>query len=330
MTTTAAEFHNVSKRFGKRKNALWALREVSFSIAPGTTIGVVGESGSGKSTLARIAVGLDHPTTGEVSVNGMSLDESRATRSSQMVFQDPASSLNPHMTLLDSVREPLDALVVSGTRRERDEIAKRNLREVGMSADFDRRYPTALSGGQKQRSSIGRALTTLPPLVVCDEPVTALDVSIRAQLLNLLRRLQAEHGLSFMYISHDLTTVTYMSDRILVLYLGTVMEIADVQSLVTAPAHPYTHALMGAVPKMQQGTQHRPRIRLLGDPPSPMHPPPGCAFSSRCPVAEARCLEEVPTLRALEDGHEVACHFAPVSVELMAESQRRQDLEVGA
>lgn len=321
--TEVAEFRNVSKRFGKRKHALWALRDVSFSIAPGTTLGIVGESGSGKSTLARIAVGLDHPTAGEVTVNGLSLDDSRVARASQMVFQDPASSLNPHMTLLDSVREPLDARPSPGPADQRDDSAKQGLREVGMSVEFDQRYPTALSGGQKQRSSIGRALTTLPPLVVCDEPVTALDVSIRAQLLNLLRRLQAEHGLSFMYISHDLTTVTYMSDQILVLYLGKVMEIADVQSLVTAPAHPYTHALMGAVPRMQQGVQQRPRIRLLGDPPSPMNPPPGCAFSSRCSIADERCVTEAPTLRFLSDSHQVACHHAPVSVEIMAASQQR-------
>ncbi|MFN3257962.1 MAG: oligopeptide/dipeptide ABC transporter ATP-binding protein [Ilumatobacter sp.] len=321
--STAAEFRNVSKRFGKKKNALWALRDVSFSIAPGTTLGVVGESGSGKSTLARIAVGLEHPTSGEVSVNGMSLNESRRERASQMVFQDPASSLNPHMTLLDSVREPLDAHHERTATSERNETARGYLREVGMSQDFDRRYPIALSGGQKQRSSIGRALTTLPPLVVCDEPVTALDVSIRAQLLNLLRRLQAAHGLSFMYISHDLTTVTYMSDQVLVLYLGAVMEIADVAALVAAPAHPYTHALMGAVPRMQQGVQQRPSIRLLGDPPSPMNPPSGCSFSTRCPVAEPRCFEETPPLRELDDGHQVACHLAPVSVELMRASQQR-------
>lgn len=328
--TELAEFRNVSKRFGKRKHALWALRDVSFSIAEGTTLGIVGESGSGKSTLARIAVGLDHPTSGEVSVNGLTLAESRLARSSQMVFQDPASSLNPHMTLLDSVREPLDARDGAGARREHDENARRTLREVGMGEEFDHRYPTALSGGQKQRSSIGRALTTLPPLVVCDEPVTALDVSIRAQLLNLLRRLQGEHGLSFMYISHDLTTVTYMSDQILVLYLGKVMEIADVRSLVTSPAHPYTHALMGAVPRMQQGVQQRPRIRLLGDPPSPMHPPPGCAFSSRCPIADERCVVETPALRELASGHSVACHYAPVSVDVMAASQRRQEIGAGA
>lgn len=328
--TAAAEFRNVSKRFGKRKHALWALRDVSFSIAPGTTVGVVGESGSGKSTLARIAVGLDHPTSGEVTVSGMSLEQSRAMCVSQMVFQDPASSLNPHMTLLASVREPLDARSHFGSAAERDETARRNLREVGMGPDFDLRFPTALSGGQKQRSSIGRALTTLPPLVVCDEPVTALDVSIRAQLLNLLRRLQAEHGLAFMYISHDLTTVTYMSDQILVLYLGKVMEIADVASLVAAPAHPYTHALMGAVPARQQGNAPRTRIRLLGDPPSPMDPPPGCAFSSRCPIADERCTAEEPPLRELAPGHQVACHHAPVPVEVMEASQRRRGMEVTA
>lgn len=328
--TTAASFDQVSKRFGSRRHPLWALRDVSFEIPVGTTLGIVGESGSGKSTLARIAVGLEHPTSGTISVNGLSLEESRARRLSQMVFQDPSGSLNPHMTLLDSVREPLDASGSHGTSSQCDELARQNLREVGMSADFDQRYPTALSGGQKQRSSIGRALTTLPPLVVCDEPVTALDVSIRAQLLNLLRRLQSEHELSFMYISHDLTTVTYMSDQVLVLYLGKVMEIADVRHLVTEPAHPYTHALMGAVPRMQQGTRERPRIRLKGDPPSPMHPPPGCAFSSRCPIADDRCVSEEPTLRQLADGHKVACHHAPVSVELMAASQRDQRNEVAS
>lgn len=328
--TAAAEFTNVSKRFGRRQSELWALRDVSFSIAPGETLGIVGESGSGKSTIARIAVGLDEPTTGEVLVNGMSLEQSRRQHASQMVFQDPSGSLNPHMTLLDCVREPLDAHGAFGGRDERTEVARANLRNVGMGAEFDLRYPTALSGGQKQRSSIGRALATLPPLVVCDEPVTALDVSIRAQLLNLLRTLQTEHGLAFMYISHDLTTVTYMSDRVMVLYLGKIMELAPVGELVKAPAHPYTHALMGAVPQRQQGTAVRPRIRLQGDPPSPMNPPPGCSFSTRCPVAEERCFVEAPALVHIGDGRHVACHLAPVPVDVMAASQRRTTVEVAS
>ncbi len=309
--TPALEFRNVTKRFGARGASVWALAGVSLSVTKGETLGVVGESGSGKSTLARIAVGLEAQTTGEAYLMGRPVTRDSVAGQIQMVFQDPASSLDPLLRVLRSVCEPLD--VDRGTtfaaRRER---AMEALQEVGIGSESGTRYPAEFSGGQKQRVSIARALSKLPPVLVCDEAVTALDVSIRAQILNLLRRVQSEHGTACMFISHDLCTVAYMSDRIVVMYLGKVMEVGLTQQLFHQPAHPYTCALLSAVPKMQQGTMSRPRIRLLGDPPSVSNPPTGCRFHTRCPLMTERCRAEEPPLVEISPGQLAACHYAPV------------------
>jgi peptide/nickel transport system ATP-binding protein len=303
------ELSGVSKRFGARRAPLWALVDVSLHVEAGETLGVVGESGSGKSTAARIAVGLDAPTSGEARVMGSRAADGAGL--AQMVFQDPASSLDPLMRVMPSVREPLDAAGRTSAAEQRAR-AVAALEEVGLGGDAGVRFPGALSGGQKQRASIARALAALPPVIVCDEAVTALDVSIRAQILNLLKRVQNAHGVACLFISHDLCTVAYMSHRIAVMYLGKIVETGRTDQIFERPAHPYTSALLSAVPRLQQGSRPRPRIRLRGDPPSAISPPGGCRFHTRCPVALDRCRLEEPLMREIEAGHAAACHFAPV------------------
>ena len=321
MRSPVLEMRDVTKRFGSVRSPIWALAGVSLTLSQGETLGVVGESGSGKSTVARIAVGIESATTGDVLVMNKPGGERRSSGLVQMVFQDPASSLNPLLRLGRSVREPLDV----GTEwRDPDARAMELLDQVGLGEEAAGRLPTALSGGQKQRASIGRALVALPPVVICDEAVTALDVSIRAQVLNLLRRIQRENHTAFMFISHDLCTVAYMSDRIAVMYLGKVVEVGTTADIFAMPGHPYTAALLSAVPRLQQGTRRRPRIRLYGDPPSVMKPPSGCRFHTRCALVTDLCRAEEPPLRALGDGHTAACHYAPVDEALLAEATMRR------
>jgi len=301
------ELEHVTKRYGSRSAGLWALAGVSLALHEGETLGIVGESGSGKSTLARIAVGLESPTSGEVRVQA----GEGGTAAVQMVFQDPGSSLDPLYRIARSVREPLEPAPPMPPDVERLRVP-RALADVGLGGEAGVRYPDQLSGGQKQRVSIARALVGLPRVIVCDEAVTALDVSIRAQVLNVLREVQSVHGTALLFISHDLCTVSYMSDRIMVMYLGTVMECATREQLFDNPGHPYTHALLSAVPKLQQGSRRRARLRLSGDPPSAANPPSGCRFHTRCPRADRACRSEVPVLRELVPGHVVACHYAPL------------------
>jgi oligopeptide/dipeptide ABC transporter ATP-binding protein len=311
MTAPVLSIDNVAKRFGTKAAPLWALAGVSITVERGETLGIVGESGCGKSTLARIAVGLETPTSGTVQLfhDGKPLARSRGQ--AQMVFQDPASSLNPLIRLTKSVGEPLEVSPNrSPTRAAR---VREMLAAVGLGSEAAGRFPRALSGGQKQRASIARALSGLPPLVVCDEAVTALDVSIRSQVLNLLRALQAESGTSFVFISHDLCTVGYMSDRIAVMYLGKIMEIGPAAKILSSPGQPYTQALLSAVPRLQQGRFKRAAIRLSGEPPSPTQRFSGCRFQKRCPLATERCRQEEPGLDPLDGNHRVACHYAPVS-----------------
>ena len=311
MSGPVLELRDVTKRFGTRRKPIWALAGISLHVDAGETLGIVGESGSGKSTAARIAVGLDLPTGGDATVMGRPVSESGGKGLVQMVFQDPSASLDPLLRVIPSVREPLDA---SGgnTATARHARALEALGEVGLGGDGGNRFPGALSGGQKQRASIARALAALPPVIVCDEAVTALDVSIRAQILNLLRAVQDAHGTACLFISHDLCTVAYMSHRIVVMYLGKIVEVGRTEQIFAMPAHPYTCALLSAVPQLQQGRHRRPRIRLQGDPPSVMRPPSGCRFHTRCPMADDRCRSEEPLLRQLESGHLAACHYAPV------------------
>ena len=293
-----------------------AVDGVSFAVTRGETFGVIGESGSGKSTLGRAVVCLLKPTAG-----GLKLDATdpyalsgaafrRNRRDFQIVFQDPNAALNPRMRIRDSVREPLDILG-EGTRAERNARAVAVLDRVGLRAEFAERYPHELSGGQKQRVNIARVLTLRPKLVVCDEVVAALDVSIQADMLNLFADLQREFGLTYLLITHDLGVVSHISDRIAVMYLGKFMELGASGDIAERPLHPYTEALLSAEPTpLPSHLRTTERIVLQGEIPSPISPPSGCRFRTRCPFAQDLCASTEPEWRELEPGRFVACHFA--------------------
>lgn len=292
-----------------------AVDGVSFSVAKGRTFGIVGESGSGKTTTALAVMRLTDITAGSVQLGDEPLSAlagdalRRARRRVQMIFQDPYSSLNPRMRAGAIVEEPLELMAI-GTEAERRERASELFSQVGLRPDQLQLFPHQFSGGQRQRIGIARALATKPELVVCDEPVSALDVAIQAQILNLLVKLQRDYGLTYLFISHDLGVVQYLCDEIAVMYLGRVVEQATREALFEDPLHPYTWALLSAVPRV--GRRRRDgaaRLRLEGDPPSPIDPPPGCRFSTRCPYAEARCRAEEPALREVKPGHRIACHL---------------------
>ncbi len=298
----------------KEVAAVKAVDGVSVAIREGETLGLVGESGCGKSTLGRAILRLEEPTSGEVLFEGRNIltfdpKQLRALRRQmQIIFQDPFSSLNPRKTVAQIVGEPL--LVHGlGNRLERDQRVEELLGVVGLRAEHMRRYPHMFSGGQRQRIGVARALALNPKLVICDEAVSALDVSIQAQVLNLLRDLQDEFGLTYLFISHDLHVVEHVSDRVAVMYLGKVVELAAKAEIYLRPLHPYTQALLSASP-MPDPTVKRQRIILKGDVPSPINPPPGCRFHTRCPYAESVCRQSEPELREERDGHFAACHFA--------------------
>ncbi len=292
-----------------------AVDDVSCDIAPGETLGLVGESGCGKTTLGRAIVRLNQPTSGRVLFEGEDIArlngaELRARRRRlQIIFQDPYGSLNPRLTLEDSIGEALDIHRLAADPPARRERVAELLRSVGLDPMFAQRYPHEFSGGQRQRIGIARALAVEPRLIVCDEPVSALDVSVQAQIINLLQDLQEQRGVAYLFIAHDLAVVEHISRRVMVMYLGRVMELADAKSLIRAPRHPYTRALISAVPVVDP-TSKRQRILLSGDVPSPIHPPSGCPFHPRCPVAEERCRREVPALREVSIDHFAACHLA--------------------
>jgi oligopeptide/dipeptide ABC transporter ATP-binding protein len=276
---------------------------------------LVGESGCGKTTLGRAVVRLVEPTSGSVVFEGEDIvalggrELRRRRRRFQMIFQDPYSSLDPRLTVSDLIGEALDIhrLAADGAARRRRIDAL--LADVGLDPSHAVRLPHEFSGGQRQRIGIARALAVEPRLVVCDEPVSALDVSVQAQIVNLLRDLQREHGIAYLFVAHDLAVVKHISDRILVMYLGRIVESGDAKGVCRAPRHPYTRALLSAVPVVDPDSKRR-RILLGGDVPSPIHPPGGCPFHPRCPVAEARCRTEAPPLREVAAGHRVACHLA--------------------
>ncbi|SIQ59346.1 peptide/nickel transport system ATP-binding protein/oligopeptide transport system ATP-binding protein [Rhizobium sp. RU35A] len=291
-----------------------AVNDVSLSIAPGETLALVGESGCGKSTLGRMIMGLDRPDSGAVHLLGRDLarmgnrDLHTARRSVQMIFQDPSASLDPRWTAEAIVREPLDNFRI-GTSAERRDHVLQLLSKVGLRPDQAKRYPHELSGGQRQRLGIARALATRPRLVVADEPVSALDVSIRAQVINLLCDLRDEMKLSLLFISHDIGVVSHISNRIAVMYLGRIVEAGETAAVLNAPQHPYTVGLLESVPRPRPADR-RQRAPLEGDPPSPINLPSGCAFRTRCPMAVDVCANVVPPLRPTASGRFSACHRA--------------------
>jgi oligopeptide transport system ATP-binding protein len=299
----------------RRYLQLKAVDGVSFELRPGETLGLVGESGCGKSTLGRVVLRLIEPSAGRVVWLGDDLGTlaaealRRHRRAMQIVFQDPLASLDPRMTIGDIIAEPLLTHEPGLGKAEVKARVKDMLTETGLSAQMINRYPHEFSGGQCQRIGIARAMILRPRLIVCDEPVSALDVSIQAQIVNLLMRLQREFGLSLLFISHDLSVVRHISHRILVLYLGRMMELADRDALYRAPKHPYTKALISAVPLPDPRLERqKQRIVLTGDLPSPLAPPSGCVFRTRCPLAIELCAREVPRIEQIAPGHQVACH----------------------
>jgi oligopeptide/dipeptide ABC transporter ATP-binding protein len=309
------EFSDLRVHYPVRSAVVRAVDGVSLSVGPGETVGLVGESGCGKSTLGRSAMGLVPVTSGSIRLDGQEIaGRSRAALrplrpTMQMIFQDPYASLNPRMSVGRILEEPL-IVHRRGDATQRRERVRWLMDKVGLRPEAASRHPHEFSGGQRQRIGIARALALAPRLVICDEPVSALDVSVRAQVINLLMDLKSELGLAYLFISHDLSVVEHVSDRIAVMYLGRIVELADRRTLWTRPLHPYTRALISAVPAVSPDAPATERIRLVGDLPSPIDPPSGCTFRTRCPLATADCAVSAPELRRLAADHHVACHRA--------------------
>jgi oligopeptide/dipeptide ABC transporter ATP-binding protein len=339
MSAPLLEVENLGRQFVARRSALGrptaivtAVEAVSFTLDAGTTLALVGESGCGKTTLGRLVLRLIDPTAGRIRFEGQDVTSLRERqlkplrRNAQLIFQDPYASLNPRMTVGQILAEPLALHAVVAPSRRRERVGEL-LRRVGLDARAARRYPHEFSGGQRQRIAIARALAVEPKLIVCDEPVSALDVSIRAQVLNLLRDLQHRLGLAYIFISHDLAVVKHVADRIAVMHLGRIVEIGPSETLFANPRHPYTRALLSAIPLPAPGLK-RERIILHGEMPSPLQPPPGCAFHTRCPVAIAQCATKRPEL--VGHAHATACHRAhelpPANIGL-SEASRSASLE---
>lgn len=326
--------------YGKNKRVVKAVDDVSFAIRKGETLGLVGESGCGKTTVGRTMLRLYEPTDGRIIYNGKTIFDSGKCplqnpdgtpktdengnlvygtkvaedmlpyrRRMQIVFQDPYASLDPRMTIGDIVGEPIDIHKLANSKEERRERILTLLERVGLNSEHANRYPHEFSGGQRQRVGIARALAVDPEFIVCDEPVSALDVSIQAQVVNMFEDLQKEMGLTYLFIAHDLSIVKHISDRIGVMYLGKLVELADSYELITRSAHPYTRSLISAIPIADPKTARASkRIPLQGDVPSPLNPPSGCRFRTRCPYATEQCSEECPEFREISPGHWAACH----------------------
>ncbi len=296
-----------------RSKPLKAVDDVSFAIKKGETLGLVGESGCGKTTVGRTILHLYKPTAGEIWYNGKQIktkeDIHEFRKKATMVFQDPYSSLNPRMTVSDIVGEPLDVHKLYASKKEREERILELMGYVGLNSEHASRYAHEFSGGQRQRIGIARALAVNPEFIVCDEPVSALDVSIQAQVINMFDDLQEKLGLTYLFIAHDLLVVRHISDRIAVMYLGKMVELADADTIYNRPLHPYSQSLLSAVPLPDpKAARANKRIVLTGDIPSPLNAPSGCPFRTRCPYATAKCAESMPEFKEVEKGHFVACH----------------------
>jgi oligopeptide transport system ATP-binding protein len=309
--------------FSREREFVKAVDDVSFSIAPGETLGLVGESGCGKSTLGRAIMRLVEPTAGDVFLDGEDITRMNGSalrsrrRKFQMIFQDPFGSLNPRMTVEQIVGEALDIHQLTDSSSARQKRISELLRDVGLDPVYAQRYPHEFSGGQRQRIGIARALAVEPELIICDEPVSALDVSVQAQIINLLRDLQQQRGIAYLFVAHDLAVVEHISHRVMVMYLGKIVETAEAKSIIRDPQHPYTQALISAIPEVDYDSK-RQRIVLPGDVPSPIHPPSGCPFHPRCPIAEEKCKTEVPVFRDTGKNHFAACHFAGKKITALA------------
>ena len=314
MSDILLDVKNLKKYFNTPNRVLHAVDDVTFSLERGKTLGVVGESGCGKSTTGRAILRLHEPTSGEVFFEGkditkVSNQEMRRLRSQmQIIFQDPFASLNPRKTVSEIIGEPLRLYKVHKSKKEQQDHVLELMELVGLSQRLVNTYPHELDGGRRQRIGIARALAMRPKFIVCDEPVSALDVSIQAQILNLLKQLQHDLGLTYIFITHDLSVVNYFSDEIMVMYLGKVVEHASSEKLFEHPTHPYTKALLSAIPVPKLGEKKK-RILLKGEITSPINPKPGCRFAPRCEYAKPECFEKTPMLKENEPGHFVACHF---------------------
>ncbi|WP_424766593.1 ABC transporter ATP-binding protein [Paenibacillus sp. sgz302251] len=320
MSKTLVEVNNLRKFFNLGGGAtLQAVNDISLSIRKGETVGVVGESGCGKSTAGRTIMRLYEPTSGGVTFEGRDIYKLKGSglkalrRDMQMIFQDPYASLNPRMTVMDIIGEAIDIHKLAGSGAERKRKVEDLLDLVGLNPDHATRYPHEFSGGQRQRIGIARALAVDPKFIIADEPISALDVSIQAQVVNLMQDLQRKMGLTYLFIAHDLSMVKHISDRVAVMYLGKIVEIAESSELYAHPAHPYTRALLSAIPIADPEVEEsRERIVLAGDLPSPINPPTGCQFHTRCPIATNKCKTDAPALLEVKKGHFAACHYASV------------------
>ena len=306
------KYFPVGGGFLERHKQLQAVDDVSFAIDKGETMGLVGESGCGKSTIGRVVLRLYEPTGGKILYNGEDItraDMAPYRKKMQIIFQDPYSSLNPRMTIGDIVGEPLDIHKLYASKRDRQDMIREKMNLVGLNSEHMNRYPHEFSGGQRQRISIARALALSPEFMVCDEPVSALDVSIQAQIINTLMDLQQKLELTYFFIAHDLSVVRHISNRVGVMYLGNLMELTSSEELHRTPLHPYTQALLSAIPIPDPDVNKaRKRTPLQGDVPSPINPPAGCRFHTRCPYARAECEERRPEFAEVEPGHFCACH----------------------